>query len=39
MNSLIEYRFHNVDTFSQATALFTIWNEWATIAYEIIKED
>tara|TARA_Y100000034_G_scaffold31180_1_gene38145 strand:- start:1167 stop:1628 length:462 start_codon:yes stop_codon:yes gene_type:complete len=39
MNSLIEYRYHNVNTFVQATALFTIWNEWATIAYEIIKED
>ena len=33
MGRLIEYGTHNVDTLFQASALFTIWNEWARMAY------
>jgi|TARA_B100001971_G_C18167949_1_gene525372 hypothetical protein len=39
MNSLIGYRSHNIDTTFQATSLFRLWREWATMAHRIIKED
>tara|TARA_Y100000310_G_scaffold27990_1_gene26611 strand:+ start:4894 stop:5367 length:474 start_codon:yes stop_codon:yes gene_type:complete len=39
MGGLIEYGPHNVDSLQQASALFTIWNEWVKIAYALTHDD
>ena len=34
---LIEYGPHNVDGMDQASSLLAVWNQWATMAYSVLR--